>query len=292
MSRAGGTVRLSRIFGDNLSRIFTRPLKTLGEKYFRAVQKPDETFRTSRLGLRPKHENRRREGCFAAETTQAWRGSTGEWTLSRRHAVFPSPSRPSPRLARVVSPFGPSPRRRTRNAPRHERSRKHASFRRSRHEAKSIRSGFVVPSLRHPLHALAARPFPLLVGTAYYSGTNGRTPFRSLALPRVTRIAPCGVFVTFRDAKRFVFRARTNPKDAAPCRRRGEGRANSVSNEAKPNGRMLPSTAVSGTALQRRSRPFGREFSCFSPKGSAVRADKQLPQRGKPHFSAAMANQE
>ena len=130
-------------FGDNLSRIFTRPLKTLGEKYFRAVQKPDETFRTSRPGLRPKHENRRREGCFAAETTQAWRGSTGEWTLSRRHAVFPSPSRPSPRLARVVSPFGPSPRRRTRNAPRHERSRKHASFRRQRHEAKSIRSGFV-----------------------------------------------------------------------------------------------------------------------------------------------------
>ena len=135
------------------------------------------------------------------------------------------------------------------------------------------------------------RPFPFLVGTAYYSGTNGRTPFRPLALPRVTRIAPCGVFVTFRDAKRFVFRARTNPKDAAPCRRRGEGRANSVSNEAKPNGRMLPSTAVSGTALQRRSRPFGREFSCFSPKGSAVRTDKQLPQRGKPHFSAAMANQ-
>ena len=112
-------------------------------KIFRAVQKPDETFRTSRLGLRPKHENRRREGCFAAETTQAWRGSTGEWTLSRRHAVFPSPSRPSPRLARVVSPFGPSPRRRTRNAPRHERSRKHASFRRQRHEAKSIRPGFV-----------------------------------------------------------------------------------------------------------------------------------------------------
>ena len=207
--------RLSRIFGDDLSRIFTRPLKTLGEKYFRAVQKPDETFHTSRLGLRPKHENRRREGCFAAETTQAWRGSTGEWTLSRRHAGFPSPSRPSPRLARVVSPFGPSPRRRTRNAPRHERSRKHASFRRSRHEAKSIRPGFVVPSLRHPLHALAARPFPLLLGTAYYSGTNGMTPFRSLALPRVTRIAPCGVFVTFRDAKRFVFRARTNPKDAA-----------------------------------------------------------------------------
>ena len=120
---------------------------------------------------------------------------------------------------------------------------------------------------------------------------DGRTPFRSLALPRVTRIAPCGVFVTFRDAKRFVFRARTNPKDAAPCRRRGEGRANSVSNEAKLNGRMLPSTAVGGTALQRRSRPFGREFSCFSPKGSAVRTDKQLSQRRKPHFSAAMANQ-
>ena len=143
---------------DNLSRIFTRPLKTLGEKYFRAVQKPDETFRTSRLGLRPKHENRRREGCFAAETTQAWRGSTGEWTLSRRHAGFPSPSRPSPRLARVVSPFGPSPRRRTRNAPRHERSRKHASFRRQRHDAKSIRSGFVVPSLRHPSMPLPPVP--------------------------------------------------------------------------------------------------------------------------------------
>ena len=65
------TPRLSRIFRDNLSRIFTGPLETLGEKSFRTVPKLVETFRPSRPGLRPKHENRRRGGCFAAETTRA-----------------------------------------------------------------------------------------------------------------------------------------------------------------------------------------------------------------------------
>ena len=74
--------RLSRIFRDNLSRIFTRPQKTLGEKYFRAGPKPVETFRPSRPGLRPRHENRRRGGCCAAETTRARRGSTGERSFS------------------------------------------------------------------------------------------------------------------------------------------------------------------------------------------------------------------
>ena len=48
--------RLSRIFRDNLSRIFTRPPKTLGEKYFRAGPKPVETFRPSRPGLRPRQK--------------------------------------------------------------------------------------------------------------------------------------------------------------------------------------------------------------------------------------------
>ena len=42
--------RLSRIFRDNLSRIFTSPPKTLGEQYFRAGPKPVETFRPSRPG--------------------------------------------------------------------------------------------------------------------------------------------------------------------------------------------------------------------------------------------------
>ena len=51
--------RLSRIFRDNLSRIFTRPPKTLGEKYSRAGPKPVETFRPSRPGLRPRHETLR-----------------------------------------------------------------------------------------------------------------------------------------------------------------------------------------------------------------------------------------
>ena len=51
---------------------------------------------------------------------------------------------------------------------------------------------------------------------------------------------------------------------------------------------LRPSTAVGGTALQRRSRPFGREFSCFSPKGPAGRSDKPPFQRRKPRFSAAM----
>ena len=41
---------LSRIFRDNLSRIFTRPPKTLGEKYFLAGPKPVETFRPNRPG--------------------------------------------------------------------------------------------------------------------------------------------------------------------------------------------------------------------------------------------------
>ena len=55
-------------------------------------------------------------------------------------------------------------------------------------------------------------------------GLSPQDPFRSLAPPHVTRIAPCGVFVSFRDAERFVFRARTDPKDATLCRRCGEGR--------------------------------------------------------------------
>ena len=76
------SARLSRIFRDNLSRIFTKPPKTLGEKYFRAGAKPVETFRPSRPGLRPRHENRRRGGCCAAETTRARRGSTGERPFS------------------------------------------------------------------------------------------------------------------------------------------------------------------------------------------------------------------
>ena len=42
--------RLSRIFMDNLSRIFTRPPKTLAEKYFLAGPKPVETFRPNRPG--------------------------------------------------------------------------------------------------------------------------------------------------------------------------------------------------------------------------------------------------
>ena len=41
---------LSRIFRDNLSRIFTGSPKTLGEKYFPTVPKPVETFRPSRPG--------------------------------------------------------------------------------------------------------------------------------------------------------------------------------------------------------------------------------------------------
>ena len=80
-------------------------------------------------------------------------------------------------------------------------------------------------------------------------------PFRSHALPHVTLVAPCGVFVIFRDAERFVFRARTDPKDATPC------------------------------------RPFGREFSCFSPEGTVGRDDKPPFQRRKSRFSQAMKNQ-
>lgn len=38
---------LPQIFEDNLSRIFTRPPKTLDEKYFRAVPELVETFRQS-----------------------------------------------------------------------------------------------------------------------------------------------------------------------------------------------------------------------------------------------------
>ena len=83
--KASNATPLSLIFRDNLSRIFTRPPKTLGEKYFRAGSKPVETFRPSRPGLRPRHENRRRGGCFAAETTQASRGSTGERTFNCRN---------------------------------------------------------------------------------------------------------------------------------------------------------------------------------------------------------------
>ena len=56
------SARLSRIFRDNLSRIFTRPPKTLGEKYFRAGPRPVETFRPSRPGLRPRHDYVLRQG--------------------------------------------------------------------------------------------------------------------------------------------------------------------------------------------------------------------------------------
>ena len=85
------------------------------------------------------------------------------------------------------------------------------------------------------------RSFPLLLRTAYYSGTNERTPFRSHVLPHMTLVASCGVFVVFRGAERFVFRARTDPKDAMPRRRCGEGRANITSSEAELNGRLRPS---------------------------------------------------
>ena len=57
----------------------------------------------------------------------------------------------------------------------------------------------------------------------------------------MTLVASCGVFVIFRGAERFVFRARTNPKDAMPRRRCGEGRANITSSESELNGRLRPS---------------------------------------------------
>ena len=149
------------------------------------------------------------------------------------------------------------------------------------------------------------RSFPLLLRTACYSGTDERTPFRSHVLPHMTLVASCGVFVIFRGAERFVFRARTDPKDAMPRRRCGEGRANVTSSEAELNGRLRPSNrgrrhGVAAYPRRRRpkgsldgvrSRPFGREFSCFSPEGSAGRGDKPTFQRRKPRFSAAMKNQ-
>ena len=63
----------------------------------------------------------------------------------------------------------------------------------------------------------------------------------SHVLPHMTLVASCGVFVIFRGAERFVFRARTDPKDAMPRRRCGEGRANITSSEAELNGRLRPS---------------------------------------------------
>ena len=120
------------------------------------------------------------------------------------------------------------------------------------------------------------------------SGTNGRRLYVFSLHPHVTHIAPCGVFVFFRDAKRFVFRVRTDPKDATPCRQRGEGRARASTIETPTVCQLRPSTAVGGTALQRRSRPFGRKFSCFGPEGPAERYDKPLFQRRKQRFSTAM----
>ena len=103
--------RLSRIFRDNLSRIFTGPLKTLGEKYFQTVPKPVETFRPSRPGLRPKPENRRRGAASQPKrrgqgTVRRADGLSVDDSLDphfrfARHRALPASFRPSGR-PRVV----------------------------------------------------------------------------------------------------------------------------------------------------------------------------------------------
>ena len=113
----------------------------------------------------------------------------------------------------------------------------------------------------------------------------------SHVLPHVTFVASCGVFVIFRDAERFVFRARTDPKDATPRRRCGEVRANITSSEAELDGRLRPSNRSRRHGVAAAEPPFGREFSCFSPEGSTERDDKPPFQRRKTRFSAAMKNQ-
>ena len=111
------------------------------------------------------------------------------------------------------------------------------------------------------------RPFPLLLRTAYYSGTNERTPFRSHVLPHMTLVASCGVFVIFRGAERFVFRARTDPKDAMPRRRCGEGRANITSSESELNGRLRPSNRGRRHGVAAAEPPVRTRIFVFQPGG-------------------------
>ena len=106
-----------------------------------------------------------------------------------------------------------------------------------------------------------------LLRTAYYSGTNERTPFRSHVLPHMTLVASCGVFVIFRGAERFVFRARTDPKDAMPRRRCGEGRANITSSEAELNGRLRPSNRGRRHGVAAAEPPVRTRIFVFQPGG-------------------------
>ena len=111
------------------------------------------------------------------------------------------------------------------------------------------------------------RSFPLLLRTAYYSGTNERTPFRPHVLPHMTLVASCGVFVVFRGAERSVFRARTDPKDAMPRRRCGEGRANITSSEAELNGRLRPSNRGRRHGVAAAEPPVRTRIFVFQPGG-------------------------
>ena len=111
------------------------------------------------------------------------------------------------------------------------------------------------------------RSFPLLLRTACYSGTKERTSFRSRVLPHMTLVASCGVFVVFRDAERSVFRARTDPKDAMPRRRCGEGRANITSSEAELNGRLRPSNRGRRHGVAAAEPPVRTRIFVFQPGG-------------------------
>ena len=135
------------------------------------------------------------------------------------------------------------------------------------------------------------RSFPLLLRTACYSGTKERTPFRSRVLPHMTLVASCGFFVIFRGAERFVFRARTDPKDAMPRRRCGEGRANITSSEAELNGRLRPSNRGRRHGVAAAEPPVRTRIFVFQPGGLGWTGDKPTFQRRKPRFSAAMKNQ-
>ena len=89
----------------------------------------------------------------------------------------------------------------------------------------------------------------------------------SHVLPHMTLVASCGVFVIFRGAERFVFRARTDPKDAMPRRRCGEGRANITSSEAELNGRLRPSNRGRRHGVAAAEPPVRTRIFVFQPGG-------------------------
>ena len=217
-----GLPRLSQIFMDDLSQILTIPLKTLAEKYFQAHPEMAETSFRGSFGLRPTTKTaaagrlRRRNRAAAVRLG----GRTHFQGLPDR---FPRPFRPPPPVCRAIPPSGRVLRRRTRNASRHERTRKHAS-----------RTG--APRRR-------ARRCSSCGGTSSPARPRGRATDRSRAWSSRRQASHaalrpwCGALrraafsCSFVSRSAFVFRARTDPEDAATRRRDGEDRLGSTPRE-------------------------------------------------------------